>query len=75
MLAGTATPLKMGIPPTLRLWAGLAFVALMAGFLILQRKVTVTRPETMARVRPRLAYAEPLLPHTEEERGCSGWWP
>ena len=68
LLAGTETPLKMGIPPPLRLWAGLAFVALLAGVLILQKKAILARPETMRRIRPRLAYAEPLLPHTEKER-------
>ena len=68
LLAGTATPLKMGIPPPLRLWAGLAFAALLAGVLILQKKAILARPETMKRIRPTLAYAEPLLPHTEEER-------
>ena len=68
LLAGTATPLKMGIPPPLRLWVGLAIAALLAGFLILQKKAILARPETMARIRPKLAYAEPLLPHTTEER-------
>jgi hypothetical protein len=68
LLAGTATPLSMGIPPPLRLWAGLAIVALLAGFLILQKKAILARPETMERMRPKLAYAEPLLPHTAEER-------
>jgi membrane protease YdiL (CAAX protease family) len=68
LLAGTETPLRMGIPPPLRLWAGLALVVLPAGFLILQKKAILERPETMGRIRPRLAYAEPLLPHTEKER-------
>jgi membrane protease YdiL (CAAX protease family) len=68
LLAGTETPLRIGIPPPLRLWAGLAFVALLAGVLILQKKAILARPETMQRMRPNLAYAEPLLPHTEKER-------
>ena len=68
LLAGTATPLGMGIPPPFRLWAGLAFVALLAGFLVMQKRAMLARPETMERIRPRLAYAEPLLPHTEKER-------
>ena len=33
-----------------------------------QRKAILARPERMERVRPKLAYAEPLLPHTAEER-------
>jgi membrane protease YdiL (CAAX protease family) len=68
LLAGTATPLSMGIPPPLRPWAGLALVVLLAGFLILQKKAILARPEAMERIRPKLAYAEPLLPHTAEER-------
>ena len=68
MLAGTQTPLKMGIPPSWRLWVGLAFVVLLTGFLVAQRRALTKRPETMEGVRPKLAYAEPLLPHTEEER-------
>ncbi len=67
LLAGTETPLRMGIPPPLRLWAGLALAALLIAVLILQKNAVLARPETMARIRPRLAYAEPLLPHTEKE--------
>ncbi len=68
LLAGTATPFSMGIPPPLRLWAGLALVVLLAGYLILQKKAILARPDTMDRIRPRLAYVAPLLPHTVGER-------
>jgi len=68
MLAGTVTPFTMGIPPGMRLWAGFGFVALLAGVLVAQRAALVKRPETFERLRPKLAYAEPLLPHTEVER-------
>jgi len=67
-LAGTATPLDMGIPPAMRLGAGLAFVALLVGFLVAQRRAVLARPETFEKIRARLAYAEPLLPHVEFER-------
>lgn len=68
LLASSETPLKMSFPLPLRLWAGLAYVALLAAVLILQKKAILARPERMERVRPRLAYAEPLLPHTAGER-------
>jgi len=68
LLAGTATPLGMGIPPPLRLWVGLAFVAILTGVMVLQKKAILARPETIQRIRPNLAYAEPLLPHTSGER-------
>jgi uncharacterized protein len=64
LLAGTATPLQMGIPQQMRLWAGLTFAALLVGFLVAQRTAVLARPETMERVRPKLEFAEPLLPHT-----------
>jgi hypothetical protein len=67
LVKGTATPLEMGIPPGMRLWAGLGIAALLVGLMVAQRRAVVARPETMERVRPQLAYAEPLLPHTEEE--------
>jgi membrane protease YdiL (CAAX protease family) len=68
MLAGTETPLKFGIPPGLRLWVGLGFVALLIGVFVMQRAAVVKRPEAMERLRPKLAYAEPILPHTSWER-------
>lgn len=67
LLAGTTSPLEIGIPPELRLWAGLTFVALLVGFLVAQRTAALARPERMESVRPRLKFAEPLLPHTALE--------
>jgi uncharacterized protein len=68
LLEGTATPLGMGIPPHLRLWTGFCFVAVVAGFLVSQRMAALARPEAMEQVRPKLKYAEPLLPHNQVER-------
>jgi len=68
LLAGTKTPFAIGIPPAMRLWAGLSFVALLIGFLVAQRTALLARPQTIERVRPKLEFAEPLLPHTSFER-------
>lgn len=67
LLAGTATPLEMSIPPGVRLWAGLGCAALLVGVLVMQRRLLLARPERVERARRMMAYAEPLLPHTEEE--------
>jgi len=67
-LAGTDTPLEFGIPPALRLWVGLGYVALLIGVLVAQRAAVVKRPEVMDRLRPKLRYAEPILPQTIGER-------
>jgi CAAX protease family protein len=68
LLKGTVTPLALGIPPAMRLWAGFTFVALLVGFAVAHRTAVLAQPETIKRVRPKLAYAEPLLPHIEFER-------
>ncbi len=67
-LAGSATPLRLGIPPGLRLWAGMALVVLLAGWMVAQRRAVEARPKLLERIRPKLEYAEPLLPHTAPER-------
>ncbi len=67
-LVGSATPLRLGIPPPLRPWAGTALVVLLAGWMLAQQRALVARPELLERVRPKLEYAEPLLPHTAQER-------
>jgi uncharacterized protein len=68
LLKGTTTPLAIGLPPQMRLWAGFCVVALIAGFLVSQRMAVLARPETIEQVRLKLQFAEPLLPHTALER-------
>jgi hypothetical protein len=68
LLKGTMTPLALGIPPGMRLVAGLAIAALLIAVLVRQRMAVLARPQAMERVRPQLKYAEPLLPHNEMER-------
>ncbi len=68
LLKGTATRFATGIPPQMRLWAGLTFVALLVGIVVAQRMAVLARPEAMEQVRPKLKFAEPLLPHTAVER-------
>lgn len=60
LLLGDARPLRLSL--------GLAFAALLAGVLWLQRRQMLARPETVERVRQKMAYVEPLLPHTQRER-------
>lgn len=67
LLGGTTSPLQIGIPRELRLWAGLTLAALLVGFLLAQRMAVLARPERMESVRPKLEFAEPLLPHTNVE--------
>jgi CAAX protease family protein len=67
LLWGTTSPLQIGIPRELRLWAGLTFAALLVGFLLAQRMAVLARPERMESVRPKLEFAEPLLPHNNAE--------
>ncbi|MGO8757485.1 MAG: CPBP family intramembrane glutamic endopeptidase [Terracidiphilus sp.] len=68
LLAGSPTPWKMGVAPGMRLWAGLAYGSLMIVLMVMQKKALLAKPERMERARKALAYAEPLLPHTELER-------
>ncbi len=56
---GPSTPLRQGI--------GLAFAALLTGFLVWQRIAVLRRKDAIARVRPQLESALPLLPHTSTE--------
>jgi hypothetical protein len=68
MLAGKTTPFDTGIPTEWRLWGGLTYVALLIGILAAKRRAFLARSDRMERVRQKLAYVEPLLPHTATER-------
>lgn len=52
----------------LRLILGLLYVAALIVLLVFQRRALLGRPDRRARVRKALAYGEPLMPHTAEER-------
>ncbi len=47
---------------------GMAVALLLCALLVLQNKAIRTRPDVMARVRRKLAYGEPIMPHTSAER-------
>jgi uncharacterized protein len=59
LLAGSR-PLRVGL--------GFVSTLLLIGLLRLQRRWLLARPERIERLRPKLLYAEPLLPHTPAER-------
>jgi uncharacterized protein len=46
---------------------GMAVAIALCGVLILQKKAILTHPEATSRVRKKLAYGEPILPHTPAE--------
>lgn len=47
---------------------GMSFAIAIIALLVLQRKAIIGRPELIEKVRKKLAYADPLLPHTGAER-------
>src|SRR5580658_7382091 len=47
---------------------GMAIAIALCGVLVLQNKAIHTHPEAMPKVRKKLAYGEPILPHTPAER-------
>jgi membrane protease YdiL (CAAX protease family) len=53
---------------SLRFWLGLAYVALIIAILLIQRRALLAKPERIDRLRKALAFGEPLLPHTPQER-------
>ena len=59
LLLGPSTPLRLGI--------GLAAGVALSGFLYWQRVQIVKRPDALAKVRPQLESAAPLLPHSSCE--------
>jgi CAAX protease family protein len=54
--------------PPLRLGLGFAYVLVLIALLWWQRRALLSRPDRRARVRRALSHAEPLLPHTGDER-------
>jgi hypothetical protein len=46
----------------------MAVAVALCALLVLQNKAIRARPDVMPRVRKKLAYAEPILPHTSAER-------
>jgi membrane protease YdiL (CAAX protease family) len=57
----------------LRLGAGLAAAAIVAGLLWMQHQAIVGRPDGLERVRRQLASAIPLLPHSAREHRRFRW--
>ncbi|HTW81494.1 MAG TPA: CPBP family intramembrane glutamic endopeptidase [Terracidiphilus sp.] len=51
-----------------RFAVGMAVAVALCGLLVLQDKAILARPDVMPKVRKKLAYGEPLLPHTSAER-------
>ncbi len=47
---------------------GMAVAVALCALLVLQNRAVVARPELMPKVRKKLAYGEPLLPHIPAER-------
>ena len=60
--------LHLGGDTPLRLGLGVVYVVLLIGLLVWQRRAMLRRPDSRARMRRALAYADPLLPHTQAER-------
>jgi len=52
----------------LRFAIGITVAVVLCALLVLQYKAVFARSEVMPRVRKKLAYSEPLLPHTPAER-------
>ncbi|MGP8250536.1 MAG: CPBP family intramembrane glutamic endopeptidase [Terracidiphilus sp.] len=55
-----ASPMRFAI--------GMAVALALCALLVLQNKAVLARPDVMPKVRKKLAYGEPLLPHTSAER-------
>jgi hypothetical protein len=51
-----------------RLVVGMTVALVLCVLLVLQNKAVLARPDVMPKVRKKLAYSEPLLPHTSAER-------
>jgi membrane protease YdiL (CAAX protease family) len=69
--AGTHRPLQalLLVPASpVRFAVGMAVALVLIALLTLQNKAIRARPEVMPRLRKKLAYGEPLLPHTCAER-------
>jgi len=60
--------LRLAVDTPLRLGLGLGYVVLLIGLLVWQRHALLRRPDSRARLRKALAYADPLLPHSPAER-------
>jgi membrane protease YdiL (CAAX protease family) len=58
------TWLRLGPAPPLRLGIGMAVAVLFTGFLVWQRFAVLRNENAIAKVRPQLENAAPLLPHT-----------
>lgn len=57
------------VPQSLvRFVIGMVVALVLCVLLVLQNKAVLARPDVMPKVRKKLAYSEPLLPHTPAER-------
>jgi len=54
----------------LRLGAGLGLVVVLGLVMRMRNRALIGQPERLERLRPKLAFAEPMLPHTTEERSA-----
>lgn len=62
------TGLHLELVFSLRLGLGLLLALTICGLLWLQRKAVFARPERIEKVRQKLEFADPLIPHTPAER-------
>ncbi len=60
--------LRLAADNPLGLGLGLTYVLALIGLLVWQRRALLARPDRRARVRKAFKHAEPLLPHTANER-------
>jgi membrane protease YdiL (CAAX protease family) len=60
--------LKLGPAPPLRAGLGVLLSVVVVGLIWFQRRAILAQPERIERLREKLAFASPLLPHTSAER-------
>src|SRR6185437_12926991 len=64
----TWADLRLGEAPPLRFSLGLALAICFCILVSVQRRALFAKPKRIEKLRPRLAFAEPLMPHTAGER-------
>lgn len=73
MLGRRWADLRLAGDTPLRLGPGIVYVVVLIGLLVWQRHALLRRPDSRARLRKALAYADPLLPHSSAERKLFGF--
>jgi CAAX protease family protein len=65
--------LSLGSVAPLRTGLGAALAVIIVALLWFQRRAILAKPERIEKLRERLAYASPLIPHTSAERLAFSW--